>query len=160
MRHKGKRPNKVPAPYEEDDCALFVEWVHRCRRGMWPYLEGTAIEAKRGPRDQAKLKRLGYRKGTPDFRIILPRGGYLGAVIEAKRKHVKGYAKNDPTPEQKERLQLYADLGYFVAVCWGYEQLKQAADAYWTGRVAPEEDNPYQVYVGACDRDVERWGIC
>lgn len=129
MKSKISGKGKVSrlAPLEVYDCAAFNEYVHRKHPDLWKYLEGSGVEAKRGPKQQADLKRLGYKKGTPDFRYIEPRGGYLGLIMEAKRRKPAGRA---PTPEQKERLALYEQVGHKVEVCYGYEELVEAFEAY------------------------------
>jgi hypothetical protein len=54
-----------------------------------------------------RLKRMGYRKGTPDILIFEARKGFHGLLIELKK--LKGGTKED---SQEEFCQMAIDRGY------------------------------------------------
>lgn len=46
--------------------------------------------SKRNPQEGARLKRMGMRKGPPDWFLFVRRNGYTGLVIEFKRQGSNG----------------------------------------------------------------------
>ncbi len=65
----------------------------------------------------------GVKAGPPD---IIDLGGIVG-LFELKRLD---RTKSKVSKEQKSFLQAGADAGHFVAICYGFEQLKPAYADY------------------------------
>lgn len=73
-------------------------------------------EGKRTPTYGKMLKDMGMKKGVSDLFIAMPSRDYHGAWIEIKRE------KGRLTKEQEHFLELMKANGYFVSVCYGYNQ--------------------------------------
>lgn len=71
-----------------------------------------------------KMKSMGYRKGTPDIFVAVPKGGRHGLFLELKA--IGGKA----SPEQKIMLANLQAQGYAAAVVVGFEQVKATLTAY------------------------------
>ena len=78
----------------------------------------------------ARLKRMGYKKGTSDIIIFESRNGANGLLIEMKSPGNRG-SKGRISIEEKEFLQLAEDRGYAIAVCWGFDEAKIVIDNYF-----------------------------
>lgn len=72
----------------------------------------------------AARKRMGVKKGVPDFCLPVQRGGYAGLYLEMKRPggHVR--------EEQHRWLEHLDTQGYCTAVCYGWEQARDRLIAY------------------------------
>lgn len=70
------------------------------------------------------LKRMGVKKGVPDFFLALPIDGYAGFWLELK------VGKNKVTKEQQEFLSRKTQRGYLCAACWGFESAKELILTY------------------------------
>jgi len=84
-----------------------------------------ANERKTSPARGAKFKRMGVRKGMPDF-LIFNRGGglFIGLAIELKIR------PNKITPSQQEVLGQLYDAGWFTRVCYDFDETKNIIDRY------------------------------
>lgn len=71
-----------------------------------------------------KMKSMGYRKGTPDIFVAVPKGGRHGLFLELKA--IGGKA----SPEQNIMLANLQAQGYAAAVVVGFEQVKATLTAY------------------------------
>jgi hypothetical protein len=93
----------------------------------YPYCKLYAI-ANAGAGGQkgqgGKLKAEGVRKGVPDLKLPVARGGYFGLYIEMK------VGDNKPTREQWEWIEDLRTEGYKVVVCWGCEEALVAITEY------------------------------
>jgi hypothetical protein len=72
-----------------------------------------------------KMKRMGYKKGTPDMLIFEPKGNWHGLLIEMKRE--KGGALSE---SQKAFLDKAKGKHYYTAVCAGFDEAKKVIDNY------------------------------
>jgi hypothetical protein len=82
------------------------------------------LQGARTPRNGARMKAEGMRKGTPDMFLAIPQGQYLGMWIELKKEG--GRLSED----QKEMLNLLAVQGYATPVCYGFEATLWAIRKY------------------------------
>lgn len=71
-----------------------------------------------------KMKSMGYRKGTPDIFVAVPKGGRHGLFLELKASGGKA------SPEQNIMLANLQAQGYAAAVVVGFEQVKATLTAY------------------------------
>lgn len=129
---------RLPSPLESQDCGTLVQWFrlqYPAYSDMFLFL-GT--EAKRGPKQQAELKRHGYIRGTPDYFLALPRQSYCGYFLEMKRQYPKGRV----TQEQAEMHLRLFDAGYRVDVAWGFEEAQDYLTEYM---IAPKTIHGLQV---------------
>lgn len=112
---------KMPHPTETQDCMALVEWMEakRLRFSHVPqetYTKSWSIKVKN--------KRMGVRKGVPDYLIILPQDDRHETsrllFIEMKRK---GTSPSDVSPEQRAWLADLNDvLGVTGVVCKGLDE--------------------------------------
>ncbi|HDT4050885.1 TPA: VRR-NUC domain-containing protein [Enterobacter bugandensis] len=105
---------RVEILHQEDTATWLNHWHPEFRAFHVVNESGSKSDKKYG----ALLNRLGRRKGVTDWVIPYRFGQWPIAFVELKRDSRKA---GRLSPEQKENLQHYADQGYFVAVCWGYD---------------------------------------
>lgn len=72
-----------------------------------------------------KMKRLGYKSGTPDILIFQPNHKYHGLFIEMKREKTGRLSS-----AQIDFINKAERLGYKTAVCWGSREAIIAIDNY------------------------------
>jgi hypothetical protein len=72
------------------------------------------------------MKAQGLQVGESDFKILVPKGGFHGLIIEYKAE--KG--KHKVTKEQLEYLDYMSSLGYFSAWCKGLDAAKDTINSY------------------------------
>jgi hypothetical protein len=71
-----------------------------------------------------KMKRSGYKKGSPDLMIFEPRGDYHGLFIEMKKPGgILGV-------HQKTWLERLRKKGYYTAACYSYDEAIEAITRY------------------------------
>jgi hypothetical protein len=103
-------------PKEEQEQEALAEWLDY-KRILWTHVPN---EGRRKPQYNAKLKRLGLKKGVPDILIFDPprKGeGFVGVAIELKRK--KG---GRVSPEQEGWLEALKEVGWYATVCNGADE--------------------------------------
>lgn len=107
--------NKI-IPDEYKECIALVEAVN------WKYPYFSELFAhipnggKRTKREAVKFKKMGVKRGMPDYILCVPRGVYHGCFIEVKRKE-----DGDVSLYQRKRIELLREQGYFVDVAEGME---------------------------------------
>lgn len=105
---------RVESLHQEDTAT----WIN----GWYPEFKAFHVVNESGGKSDKKygalLKRLGRRSGVTDWIIPYRFGQWPIAFVELKRDSRK---KSRLSEDQRENLQHYADQGYFVAVCWGYD---------------------------------------
>lgn len=79
---------------------------------------------KRNVREGARLKKEGVKAGVPDIHLPIPRGMYYSLWIELK---VKG---NKTSANQEKWISKLRGYGHEVAVCYGWEEAKNAIEKY------------------------------
>ena len=85
-----------------------------------------------------KMKRMGYKKGTPDIMVFEPTEKYRGLFIELKRPKTPLSPKGDIKPHQTEWLEKLKLRGYMATVCYGFDEAKTVLDEYiFVGKVRP-----------------------
>lgn len=118
------RVNGMPTEAEEQ-IALF-QWAEYAE-GKYPPLRLLYAVPNGGSRhriEAANLKHQGVKAGVPDLCLPYPRGVYHGLYIEMK------VGKNKPSDSQKVWLQNLASVGYFTAVCYGFNEARATIEHY------------------------------
>ena len=113
----------------EDSIQIMVmRWartVEHNGRPLADYLHHSPNGGSRHIAEAAKFKRMGVKRGYPDLILDIAKGGYYGARIELKKE--KG---GRTSKEQKERLQMLADEGYYAVVAKGYDEAVEVISKY------------------------------
>lgn len=81
-----------------------------------------------GSRNQleaANLKRQGVKSGVPDLCVPVAKHNYHGMYIEMK------VGRNKPTDNQIKWLRMLKENGYFVCICYGFDEAAKALDWYF-----------------------------
>lgn len=80
---------------------------------------------KRNVREAVKFKRMGVRRGLPDFLIFETNDPYLrGVAIELKVK------PNKPSSEQLEVIEELKRLKWAAHICYSFNEAKIIIDKY------------------------------
>ncbi len=108
--------------------ALFAWASWKCRGK--PYEELQRMYAipnggLRNARTAVTLKRTGVKAGVPDVFLPAKRQGYGGMYIEMKRR--KGGVVSQA---QKEFMADLISYGYYVKVCHGFDEARDAITEY------------------------------
>ena len=125
---------------EEQAQIQLVEWADMWFRTQHPeymmtYEDGSKIapliaipnEGKRSPQLGKKMKRMGLRPGFHDLMLLVASGGYRGLIIEMKIK------PNTVNPNQRAWAAWYIKNNYKSAVCWSFDEAKNAIEKYMRG---------------------------
>ncbi len=83
------------------------------------------LGGKRNAREGLRLKKMGTKKGLPDFLIFETNDPHLrGLAIELKVK------PNKPTPEQLEVLTDLKHLKWAAYVCYSFDEAQEVIDKH------------------------------
>lgn len=100
-----------------------ISWLSFNYPERFPLIFHCPGETKASPQHMQMRDKEGVKAGPPD---IIDLGGIVG-LFELKRLD---RTKSKVSKEQKEFLRAGADAGHFVAICYGFEQLKLAYTDY------------------------------
>ena len=111
---------------ESDEQEALMQWaaVQTGRRPELRLLHHIPNGGKRNAAEAAHFKRLGVKPGVPDLCLPVPRQGYHGLYIEMK------CGRGKLSDCQREWIAALTKQGYCCAVCWSWEQAKEAIQAY------------------------------
>lgn len=150
------KPKKAPKPIQPEDlaatgtedgnqAALFC-WA-ALSVGKYPQLKWLYAVPNGGSRhmvEAIKMVGTGTRKGVPDVYLpcsqngvnsvgvfVLYHGCYLELKIEKRRKEKNGGCSD----EQLEWIDYLKSAGYYVAVCYGWEEASNALVSYLEGKL-------------------------
>jgi len=117
---------------EDDHQEALIKWADISASERFPtnLLYSNPMGGYRNPREGARLKAQGARKGMLDLVLPVPRNGFHGLYIELKRPIVKGEAKPTVSPEQKYWIEQLRLQGYKAEVCYGWTQAKELIEGY------------------------------
>lgn len=118
--------NKIPNVSESVEQICLFRWASFASSTI-PELNLMFHIPNGGYRNITTAKRLkaeGVKAGVPDICLPVPAGEYNGLFIELK------VGKNKPTPNQNKWICALQQQGYFVAICYGWEQAKEAIEDY------------------------------
>ena len=116
-------------PLEHDEQARLAAWAW----GQGLLLYANANQYREGQRPEA-----GMVAGVPDLFLAEQRGGYGGMYIEMKRDGRQnekrgGKLTGGLSDEQADIIIRLREAGYYVAICYGYEEGRQAIEKYRRG---------------------------
>lgn len=133
-------PQKRKAQPEFDEqCALFSWARDEILVMKYPALKllSSSLNGVKLTRAQAgKAKAAGMLKGESDVRLPVPRGGYVGLIIEMK------YGNNTATPEQLEYGRAMEDEGHRFEICYSAQEAQAVILSYLEQpRILPSRSN-------------------
>jgi hypothetical protein len=113
---------------EHDEQAALFQWAayNTARLPELALLFHVPNGGKRAPATAARLKAEGVKPGVPDVWLPVPRLGQHGLVIEMK---CHGGRLSD---EQKQWINDLHAQGYYVEVCWTWQQAADEIETYLT----------------------------
>ena len=119
-RTKKKQTN---APTESQDQIALFQWAEYKPelKTMYPIPNGGS----RTPSEGARFKREGVKAGVSDICLPLARGKYHGLYIELKAVNGK-----KPSTAQFDFLRDVKAVGYYGAVCYGFDEAREAIEKY------------------------------
>lgn len=119
--------------------ALFAQaalHVHKYPQLKWIYAVPNGFFSTSGEKN--KMKAEGLRDGVPDICLPVPffnrperyyAGLYIELKIESRRKEKNGGCSDD----QLNYIAYLQDAGYFVAVCYGWQDAWRVIEEYLNG---------------------------
>lgn len=129
----GKNVLQVPERSEDEIQISIINWATLQKykgRPLAYYLIHPANGGYRKDKEAAKLKRMGVQAGYPDLVLDIPKGGYHGLRIELKK--LKGGRTQD---NQKERIAVLLEEGYYAVVCKGFQDATGTIKKYMAGEL-------------------------
>lgn len=120
-----------PVTCRKEDCEQ-IDLNSKCSV-LWPdeyqSMWHTVNESGAGGSKQygAKLQKMGRKSGVCDWVVMMPKGDKHGLLIELKRAR-----KSDSrvSVEQAEFMLRQQELGYEVAICYGYKAAIHCIEKY------------------------------
>jgi len=100
----------------------IVNWIHAQYPGILMTISPSGMKLPIGV--ATKLKRMGYRAGTPDLLILEPRGGFHGLFIELKSDTGR------LSDHQAEFLEELNARKYHSTVCYGFIDAESTIKSY------------------------------
>jgi VRR-NUC domain len=104
-------------PKEDDECIAFMEIVAY----QFPQIADIFYHIPNGGSrhvvEAKKLKRMGVKKGTPDYHLPIPRGQYASCYIEMKRQE-----GGRLSADQKRIIARLRQVGNYVGVARGADE--------------------------------------
>ena len=110
---------------ESQEQIQLVQWCRTDPRLQ--YLFHIPNESVGGQGWLVRNRQMGVKAGVPDLFYPVPVNGYHGFFIEMKNKGGR------LDPKQKRWLSALEQLGYKTAVCYGWEEAKEALEEYLDG---------------------------
>ncbi|MDY7559943.1 VRR-NUC domain-containing protein [Pseudomonas sp. CCC3.2] len=114
---------KVPTEHEEQKS--LIRWFSL----QYPKIGNRLVAVPNGGQRNvivaSKLKAEGVRAGFPDLMLLMPRGEFMGLMIEMKR--VKGGSLQ---AEQAEWLDWLNKQGYMAVICKGAQAAQDTIKSY------------------------------
>lgn len=117
---------------EDTHQEALIKWADISASERFPtnLLHSIPMGGFRNPREGARLKAQGARKGMLDLSLPCARQGYHGLYIELKRPIVKGEPKPVVSAEQKYWIEQLRAQGYKAEVCYGWIEAKTLIESY------------------------------
>jgi len=144
------KPKAKPRHIEDDHQAAYFRWVDQKAKQdtNYGYIYAVPNGGKRIGYEAKRLQEQGVRAGVLDINIDVKRTEYTGSFakfvpgmrIEMKRPIVKGERDPKISEEQVIWLTRYKAMGFITCVCYGWDQAREATEAYLSGKA----DIPHQ----------------
>jgi hypothetical protein len=112
-----KKTGLVSRFAESNEQIAAMDWLRLQHPNIALYTMHIGNERKSTPYAGAIMKRMGILKGASDIFMAWPNKGYHGMFIEVKSRTGK------LTKEQAEFLNRMELVGYYIAVCYGAEDV-------------------------------------
>lgn len=109
----------------------LIQWA-KMQTAVYPELDLLYHIPNGGKRNIAtatRLKKEGVKAGVPDLCLPVPRGKWHGLYIEMKEQNGK-VSKN-----QEWWIKKLQEQGYYVAVCYGWEEAKETILKYLSNQI-------------------------
>lgn len=107
---------------------FFLQWLSYALPHIRKRLCSIPNSGLRSKAEGARQVQLGLRAGMPDLFIFTAYGPYHGLFIELK------WDKNTLTEHQKNAIKDLIDEDYCCAVCYTFEEAKEAVSLYIQGK--------------------------
>lgn len=117
--------------FEDMEQAALFEWAAYYPILKWMYAIPNG--GNRNPKEAARLKAQGVKKGVTDVCLPIPHSPFHGLYIEMKRRKVDG--RSTVTPDQNEFIGAMQMQGYKCVVCYGSEEAIDAIKTYLGDRI-------------------------
>jgi hypothetical protein len=119
---------KKPAQHEFKHQSALIEWarnpaVVRSLPGI-ELLSASLNGVHLSKSQAAKAKAAGMLAGELDLRLPVPRGGFVGLIIEMK------HGRNKTTTEQEQYMARMVAEGHLAHVCYQWIEAREAIIAY------------------------------
>jgi hypothetical protein len=119
---------KLAVPTEHEEQKALVRWFSL----QYPKIGNRLVAIPNGGQRNvivaSKLKAEGVRAGFPDLMLLMPRGSFMGLMIEMKR--VRGGTLQ---VEQAEWLDWLTTQGYMAVICKGAQAAQDTIKSYLGG---------------------------
>ncbi|MGL5467759.1 MAG: hypothetical protein ACRDCT_06120, partial [Shewanella sp.] len=125
LREGGEyRGRKLSANHEHWEQVMLFDWLYRCHPEVYDDFTANPMGGLRSNKTANDLYDEGVKSGYPDVTGDVVRGVYHGIRIELK------YGKNKASANQVVRLNRLTQNGYFCALCYGFDEARQAIEEY------------------------------
>ena len=121
----GKAPKKKKQHEAQEQKTLF-QWA-KLQQCKYPELElmfAIPNGGSRHPIEARNLKLQGVKSGVLDIFLPVPKGNYYGFFLELK------VGTNKLSDNQKWWCEKLEEQGYYIAVCYGFEEAKDMLIEY------------------------------
>jgi hypothetical protein len=111
---------------EHDEQAALFQWAAwiEPRLPVLKLLHAIPNGGYRAKRTAALLKQEGVKPGVPDVCLPVARGAYHGLYVELKS------GRNTISDYQEQWIEALRTQGYFVDICWGWQQAARVIADY------------------------------
>lgn len=135
---KGKviTPEQLAGDTEHSQQVALFSWAAN-NVGKYPVLEFlfAVPNGFYGSAEQkGKMKAEGLRSGVPDIMLLHPIAPYFGCIIELKIESVKKNKNGGCSDNQISWITQLLAAGYYVSVCYGWEEARNMLIAYLEGK--------------------------
>jgi hypothetical protein len=107
-----------------------LQWLARVYPDLFALTTTLDQAAKRTPKQRARAKKLGMKRGFSDIAIFWPTPTSHGLFIEFKRPASPGKPAGKLSKSQKEVFALLRDKGYTVCTCYDWLTARAATELY------------------------------
>lgn len=101
-----------------------VNWFGLVFPAYHPVLFASAGGLKTSVVSGKIMQRMGYKAGTPDLFLAVPRGDFHGLFIEVKTHEGR------PSPAQREVIANVQAHGYYAEICCGFDRIVDVFTQY------------------------------
>ncbi|MEB0078026.1 VRR-NUC domain-containing protein [Pseudomonas sp. CCI3.2] len=119
---------RLAVPTEHEEQKSLIKWFSLQYPKFGNRLVAVPNGGQRNVIVASKLKAEGVRAGFPDLMLLMPRGEFMGLMIEMKR--VKGGSLQ---VEQAEWLDWLNKQGYMAVICKGAQAAQDTIKSYLGG---------------------------